>query len=353
MGSRCAVEAADEIRERATRPRPTVVCVTPVRNEAWTLDRFLRCAERWADRIVIADQGSEDDTRAIAEASPKTVVVRNNGEGYDEAQYKRVLLDAARSIDGPRAIIAVDADEALSANIGNSLEWEQALRSPPGTVLTAEWINYLPGATNVWVPKTALPIGFIDDGRPHRSGRFHVDRVTVRPGDRCVSLDPVKLLHFQYLDWRRMKSKQRRYQCAEALSDPRKRPIQFYRQYHRMDAPPHSEVRPADPTWLAAYEQSGIDMTGVEPEATYWTDEEVLAMLIEHGPSHFRRLDVWDVDWPAVAKSTGKYYTGNELADPRTTFDKLVYRWLAETQRRGPDRPATRLLQRILIPLGW
>ena len=39
--------------------KPTVVCLTPVKNEAWILDRFLKCAGLWAEHIIIADQGAD------------------------------------------------------------------------------------------------------------------------------------------------------------------------------------------------------------------------------------------------------------------------------------------------------
>ena len=46
--------------------RPAVICVTPARNEAWILERFLRAAELWADHVIVADQQSTDRTVAIA-----------------------------------------------------------------------------------------------------------------------------------------------------------------------------------------------------------------------------------------------------------------------------------------------
>lgn len=334
------------------RGRPAVICVTPVRNEGWTLERHLRCAELWADHVILADQNSHDDTRAIAARFSKTILVPNHGKGHDDEERHRLVLEAARTIPGPRVILAVDADEVLSADVLQAPEWERAIRSPPGTVLTVEWINYLPGGQHAWVPKTALPIGFVDDGRDHSPGWIHVERVLVQREDLRISLNPVKLLHFQYLDWRRMKSKQRRYQCAESLHDSSKRPIQLYRQYHRMDAVPKSEVRPADPAWLSEYELAGIDMTSLRPQSAYWTDAEVLSQLLEYGPHRFRRLNIWDVNWEEIARHLGDDLPAT-LRDPRTRVDKLIHSWLAATQRRGPDRWRVRMLQRMLIPFGW
>ena len=38
------------------------ICVTPVRNEAWIIDRFLAAAKTWADHVIVADQQSSDGT---------------------------------------------------------------------------------------------------------------------------------------------------------------------------------------------------------------------------------------------------------------------------------------------------
>jgi glycosyltransferase involved in cell wall biosynthesis len=337
----------------ATSARPKVVCVTPVRNEAWTLDRFLRCAETWADHIVLADQCSTDETRALAAKYSKVVLVENPGREFNDGERHRLVLEAARQIPGPRLILAVDADEALSAEVLRSPHWAQVLDAPPGTVITAEWINYLPESDRVWVPKKAVPIGFVDDGRAHNAGQIHVDRVAVFDQDPRLSLGPIKLLHFQYLDWVRMKSKQRRYQCLEVLWHESKRPVQIYRQYHRMDAAPQSELEGADPAWLAGYRDRGIGV-GTAPShgEVFWWDEEVLDMLLEHGCKRFRRIDIWSVDWNAVARRLGRATTSGQLDDPRSRLDRAVFRFLAKTQGSS-HRWTVRVAQRMLAVLGW
>jgi glycosyltransferase involved in cell wall biosynthesis len=327
-----------------------VICVTPVRNEAWTLERFLRSAEQWADHIVLGDQQSTDATREIAARFPKVRVVDNTDTQYHEGNYRKVILDAAREVPGPRAIIAIDADEALSAQVLGSAEWERALREPPGTVLSAWWVNYLPDWTRAWIPER-IPIGLIDDGREHNPGRFHAKRFIVRPEDRQVELDDIKVLHFQYTDWARMKSKQRRYQAVESLTGMR--PIRLYRRYHRMDAFPRAELVPADPAWLQPYEDGGVDWRSVTPEPVYWWDEEVLDLLLEHGARRFKRVDLWDVDWTAVAGRLGRPVAPGSLSDPRTLGDRAMMAWLRATQRRRPESRRTRWTQRAFIPLGW
>src|SRR5262249_2382498 len=99
-----------KLHDLAPAPVPTTIVVTPVRKEAWILDRFLRCASLWADHIVVADQGSTDGSRAIAARHSKVTLVDNTAPGYDEGARQRLLLDAARAFPGPRVIFALDAD---------------------------------------------------------------------------------------------------------------------------------------------------------------------------------------------------------------------------------------------------
>src|SRR5437667_3161139 len=96
--------------------RPTIICLTPVKNEAWILDRFLQCASLWADHIIVADQCSEDESREIVGRHPKVILIENPSPVYDEGARQKLLLEAARRIPGKRLLIALDADEMLTAN---------------------------------------------------------------------------------------------------------------------------------------------------------------------------------------------------------------------------------------------
>ena len=55
LGDRSSSKAmVTNLPSKTTRPK--VICVTPVRNEAWIIEPFLRAAELWADHIILADQ---------------------------------------------------------------------------------------------------------------------------------------------------------------------------------------------------------------------------------------------------------------------------------------------------------
>ena len=141
--------------------RRLIVCLTPVKDEAWILDRFLRCAATWADHIIVADHGSIDGSRAIALDSVKTKLIEIPLDRWDERVRQRLLIDATRSIPnaGKLTMIALNADEALSANWRNSPEWNKLLRAAPGTVLAFQWVNLLPGCLRTWFSHEPVTLG--------------------------------------------------------------------------------------------------------------------------------------------------------------------------------------------------
>jgi hypothetical protein len=347
-----AVATGAALSSRVRRRPLTVVCVTPVKNEAWILERFLRCAETWADQIILADQGSTDGTRDIAERFDKVTVYANPSPVYDEAARQRLLIDAARTVPGPRLILALDADEMLSANWSESPEWHTALQAPPGTVLRFQWANVMPDFRSCWIPPEDIPFGFVDDGGEHRGCPIHSTRVPVREAAPSVIFRDIKVLHYQYTDWQRMKSKQRWYQCWEAIHNPGHRPVGVYRQYHRMEAIPPETVHPLRGEWLELYQRAGIDMTTTWREGQCRFAEQTLEFFRQHGAQRFRKVDVWDVDWREIAARGGRGSDCPGPRDPRTPVDKLVHLWLKSTQRRYMCLDV-RIAQRLLRLLGW
>src|SRR5207247_11196654 len=104
--------------------RVRVVVVAPVRNEAWILERFLTVTSRFADHIIIADQRSTDDSRAICSRYPKVRVIDNPTDEFNERDRQLLLLRHARAlVPSPRVILALDADEILAANTVDQPSW--------------------------------------------------------------------------------------------------------------------------------------------------------------------------------------------------------------------------------------
>jgi hypothetical protein len=317
------------------------------------LERFLTCASLWADHILIADQGSTDHSREIAARFPKVTLIEDPSPDFDEVARQRLLIAHARRIPGPRLLVALDADEAFVADGLASADWSRALTAPPGTVLMMQWVNVLPDARRCWIPSHYIAFGFMDDGTEHSGSRIHSARVPASPGSPVLHLDALKVLHFQYVDWAQMKSKQRWYQCWEAIHQPESRPIQVYRNYHRMDALDPDEVTQMREEWVGAYASAGVDLTSWAPSPSpHAWDGEVVRWLVRSGTRRFAKLDLWDVDWPQVASWVGLASHAQALGDPRRPSERMVHRFLAATQGREHDLPV-RAVQRLLRLAGW
>lgn len=327
------------------------ICVTPVRNEAWIIDLFLAAAKTWATDVVVADQRSTDGTLERLQRTPGVSVVVNDSPVFDEVHRQRLLLTRAREFAGKRILIALDADEALSANFATSDEWRRLENAEPGTVLRFRWVNVLPGFERAWIPPGHVPLGFVDDGSAHGGKRIHNPRLPHPDGAPVLDFDEVVVLHFQYVAWGRMASKQRWYQAWEHLHHRQKSPLQLYREYNHMHGSwEPSEIRPLQREWLEGYEQAGIDFRSLPPDPTTWWDSEVLQMMHEHGTERFRRIDLWDKDWNAVAASNG--LSARNFSDPRSSFERFAHRVLKATQARRGSLPV-RAFEKLLRSTGW
>lgn len=340
-------------------PRPTVFCLTPVKNEAWILDRFLKCASLWADHIIIADQSSNDGSRKIARSYPKVTLVDNPSSTFNDQEQIKITLETARRMPGSRLLIVLGADEMFTANLLGSPEWDTILQAPPGTVIRSQLAVILPDLRSYWMPPTDYTWGFMDDGSDYIGTKIHSARVPMPDQASTITLRDVKLMHYVGVDLERWNSKHRWYQCWERINRPQRGAISIYRQYHRKDVVPPHEIKHIPREWFAGYEQHGIDMTSVYREPVLRWDKEVLKFLTEYGPGKFKREAIWDVDWSKRYQDIYGEPPPISLEDPRSKFDKLVHLWLKKTQshfsyfdQAGPNLPV-RVIQKALRLWGW
>jgi hypothetical protein len=327
------------------------ICVTPVRNESWIIQRFSAAAKTWADHIIVADQHSSDGTWEMLQSTPGVEVVRNDSASFDESHRQRLLLAQARRHEGNRILIGLDADEALSANHLSSRDWDDIHAAKPGTILRFRWANILPGFQRAWIPSQHVPFGFVDDGSEHHGRRIHSPRVPQPPNAPTLDLDDIVVLHFQYVAWERMASKQRWYQAWEYTQHQQKGPLDIFRQYHHMHGSwMDRELQAVHPEWLAGYVERGIDFRALASEPLTWWDREIIQMLCRHGPAYFRRIAIWNQDWNAVARRLG--VNAPDLRDPRTSFEKAAHYLLSATQLYRRNW-CVRGFERALRLAGW
>lgn len=327
------------------------MCLTPTRNESWIVDRFIAAAKNWATHIIVADQCSADETRQKLRRHSEVDLILNDSPVYDERHRQQLLLRRARRIQGKRILLGLDADEALSANSIGSTDWKRIEEASPGTILRFRWANILPGFKTVWMRSEFVPFGFVDDGSEHNGTTIHSPRVPQPRGAPVLDLEDIVVLHFQYVLWDRMASKQRWYQAWEHVKHGRKGALDIFRQYNHMHGSwEHTEIQPMRPEWLQSYESAGIDFRSLECEPVTWWDRDILQMLREHGSEHFRRIAIWDQDWNAVARRAGM--SDFDVKDPRSPLDKVTHRLLAATQRHRANW-GVRGFERLLRLNGW
>lgn len=306
--------------------RPKIICLTPVKNEGWILDTFLRCASVWADHIIVADQMSTDASREIMARFEKAILVDNESPVFNEPERVQLLLREARKITGPKILIALDADEILAGDL-DWLRSQEFLSTAPGTRITFDWVNVEPNCRRFWNPNPPMCWGFVDDGSPHSGARIHSGRVPEPEGSSVLHAKPLRILHLQYIDWERMKSKHRWYQCYERIQYPEKSPVAIYRMYHHMDSLAGRGMEPIAEESISAYAALGIDPFAHVKEEVYRWDREVATMVREHGFEAFRHVDVWDKQWDKVDAAFGE-----EMRARRTWLGGLLFAYLKRSQ---------------------
>ncbi len=307
-----------------------------------------------ADKLIIIDQGSTDGSAELLakHADDSRVVVLTDAprKSYDLPRIRNALIREARKVSGTRVLLSLDADECLSAAALEPSAWAAVMNAEPGTAISFPWFQLVPGADRGWFAER-LVVGLVDDGRvADDEPPLHEPRVP-GPVGRIVEVDDIAVLHYQTAEPERWRSKQRWYQCLELVEFPRKRAAEIYRQYHERDPALRDDIVSTPSVFFRGYEDRGIDMRHVEVATRYRWDAEVVRLLVEHGPAYFRKLDIWEANWPQLAQYHGVPLPG-PLNDPRSHFDRAVMRWLRYAQPRRRSR-LTRAVSRALQAVSW
>jgi glycosyltransferase involved in cell wall biosynthesis len=87
--------------------KPFILAAIPAYNEEGTIARVITQSKRYANRVIVCDDGSSDATGNVAKQSGATVVRHNNNSGYGAALS--TLFKEARKLD-PDAVVVLDAD---------------------------------------------------------------------------------------------------------------------------------------------------------------------------------------------------------------------------------------------------
>lgn len=328
-----------------------VICITPIKNEAWILPIFLKSASLWADHIIISDQGSTDESVIIAKSFEKVILIENKELGYNEAERQAQLIDEARKIKGNDNIfMALDADELL-VNYHDNPEWEALKNETPGTTFWLPWLNILPGFEHFYASTGGeMLFGYINDNRKHKGNTIHSPRVPSDLTEKRVIFKDLKIFHFQYALKERLLSKHRWYECFEKIKHPHRNNIDIYRQYHHIDLPVKNREK-INPEWLKKLTENKIYLADIKDDGNYWWDKEVCLWFDQFGLKYFKKLAIWYPDWPKIY-SININKNPSHIKDPRNTLDKMVHRWLAKSQS---DRFSfkNKVINKFLRIINW
>ena len=331
--------------------KPLLVVLTPVLNEAWILNAFLRATSLWADYIIIADQMSTDGSREIykqfigQEHGSKLVVIDNPRKEMHQAATRRLLFDAAQKIEGDKVLFALDADEFLSGDFIHTRGWQTILNSEPGDVFFFRWMNLIPDGSQYSLTTPLYWAAHINDDV--LNGTFpdlmiHEWRLPLPLHENHrYYIEDIRFIHFGDVNLVRVKNKQLFYQVMQfPKSKTKQTGVGIYRQYHRTSLSSQSYVTPINA--YDFYLQHGLDIWAnidVNVESPHHV-ETIKRILQEVGPQALRKLDIWDDEF------LSKY----NVTDPRRPIDKLMHWYLRKTNKWSSTilvRAADHILKRF------
>lgn len=312
--------------------KPTFICLTAMKNEAWILDRFLSCTSLWADHIVLLNQNSEDNSAEIASKYEKVILKQNLDKEFNDYNHWHILMEESRKIKAERkVIIAIDCDEFLSSNTFKSNEWKDfATNALPGSLFVCNRVMISPDFDS-YAKEPDFLIGLIDDGFSSISQldtKKHVHNIRLPYPNNNPTLykaNKIKLLHYNVVDYKRFISKMRWYQCFEiTLKDKSLFAIinQYYINSNFTEFWKNKKTFPIDTAWFEEYESRGIDMTTVHSNSDiYWWDYKIIDYFKNYGTKPFAKLPIWEFDWLRFGKSSK-----SEIKVNRTITDKIYTR---------------------------
>ncbi|GHV44252.1 hypothetical protein FACS1894180_5380 [Bacteroidia bacterium] len=329
--------------------KPLLICLTPVRNEAWVLDAFLTATSLWADHIIIADQNSTDSSREIYKKYPKVQVIENNLPKMQMSHTRQLLFDEANKINGSKIVFTLDADEVFADNFMETAGWKSILNSQKNDVFEFKWVNLygsfvksLPttnkNADGDWVCNYGEKI----EG-DYPDNYIHEPRLKYPESANWLVISDLKIIHFARLFTERQKNKENFYQISTVVNEPKKSAVSLFRHYYYKAITVNVDARIYD-----YYRSNGIDFEKlIKKDIGEYYLRSIIEMFDEKGTKYFQKLDIWDKTW----LKTLSQIAGNEIRDPRNAFYKLLHFYFRKTNKYNNTlviRYLDKVLKRII-----
>ncbi len=326
--------------------RPTIIVVTPVRNEAWVIDAFLTCASSWADYILLADQHSDDGTREIASRYEKVRLIDNDLAEMNQAATRELLFREVDKIEGDKIVFALDADEFLSEGFDKTEDWRRIMESEPNEIFCFKWLN-LYGDYKHAVPNTGYMewachfgpgISLAQEYHNFERRAVHEMRVPCLPTTRVsyVLLDGIVFVHLARLNLVRQMNKEAFYQVSSvAKLQKRMSAIGLYRSYHSSPSE-KEELKDEASLYIVNADVDARSLVRTGDVGQYYIDEMV-KIIRRDGFKKYLKIDLWD----------NPYLIAAGISPKIPLRYRLLHAYLRNTQQLM-DRKSIRLLDRIL-----
>jgi hypothetical protein len=307
--------------------KPKIICLTPVRNEAWILNTFLKATSLWADYIIIADQCSTDGSREIALQYSKVILINNNQLSMHQAQTRKLLFEEAKKIKGNKILFSLDADEFLSGNFSATKSWGEIMNSKPGDIFFFKWINICENTNECIITKPWMHwASRVDDNILESyfpDNYIHEWRLPYPKNDaNKFKIDDIYFIHFARVNKKRQINKNIFYQVSTLHNEPHKSIVSLFRMYHSEI----NEIRSVvNSDIYSFYTNNGISLLNDilrNDEGKYYIDEVKKYFKID-GIDRFAGLNIWEKD----------FLTALNVDDPRNILIKLLHIYLKNTQR--------------------
>lgn len=305
--------------------RPLLICMSATRNYGWVTRAFCQANSQWADYIIIVDQMSTDDTRAICAEYPKVIILDDHDMSYSETRRCTMALNRARQIKGDKILVYLAIDEVLPANWMDTEDGKKILRSKPTDMFLFDWANLLPDNKHYMDSRgDNMYRAFNDDGitpYDNQNKDMHTQCLPYHEGANEHIVSDFQILHFGFYNIKWSYVKHHYYQMVELDKNHRSAVtlgrFYYYAQKNNVGYEAYPEIQ-SDWLWKKFDIFSLVDVDSVPPLV-----EESKNLLCKNGVEHYAKLDIWDE--PFIT------YLG--ISDPRKCWMKVLHKYLHVTMK--------------------
>ena len=324
--------------------RPTIIVITPVRNEAWVLDAFLTCTSSWADYIILADQHSDDGTREIASKFEKVTLIDNDMPEMNQAAARELLFREVDKIGGDKIVFALDADEFLSEGFDKTEDWRRIMESKFNEIFCFKWLNLygdyrhaLPNAGYMeWACHFAPGMSLTQEYHNCERRAVHEMRIPCLPVTRAsyILLDEIRFVHLARLNLVRQKNKEAFYQVSSvAKLQKRMSAISLYRLYNHPQ--PKTESLKEDVVLYIRNNDFNAKELIKKGDFGQYYIEEMVRILRREGYKKYLKIDMWDNPYLIKAGISPKIPLRFKILH---TYLRKTQPWAGKTIVRTLDR---------------